>query len=115
MNRNSPSPNAISVEALSKAYRLGSRDQMPDTLVAALRSTAMRPLRNLRRLRHLDASQVTNRGEETLWAIQDVSFDVRPGEVLGIVGRNGAGKSTLLKLLSQITEPTSGEAEIRGR
>ena len=52
---------------------------------------------------------------KNLWALKDVSFEVKPGEVLGIIGRNGAGKSSLLKVLARITEPTSGEADIEGR
>ena len=99
---------AIRVENLSKLYTLGKRERyrtLRDTLTDALAA----PFRRLRN----GASPETE--AETLWALKDVSFEVKHGEVLGVIGRNGAGKSTLLKILSRITEPTGGRAEIHGR
>src|SRR5438445_2206493 len=94
----------IHVEALSKRYRIGQREapsgQLREVLGRALRS----PLSAFRRP-----------ARETFWALKDVSLEVREGEVLGLIGRNGAGKTTLLKILSRITRPTSGWAEIHGR
>ena len=94
---------AVRVDNLSKRYYLGALQQRQDTLRDALVSVFRR-----------SGSRTLPLSEE-LWALKDVSFEVKQGEVLGIVGRNGAGKSTLLKLLSRITEPTSGRAEIQGR
>lgn len=106
---------AIRVENLSKAYRIGLKEQIPDTLVGAMASWMRSPLRNFNNLRRLNTFQTNGEAEDIVWALRDVSFDVKEGEVIGIIGRNGAGKSTLLKILSRITDPTSGMATIRGR
>lgn len=94
---------AIRVENLSKRYRIG-RPHPP-----ANRLESIAPFRRLASLLRRPQE------DEILWALKDVSFEVRQGEVLGIIGRNGAGKSTLLKILSRITEPTSGRAVLNGR
>jgi len=93
----------IHAEKLSKRYRIGEHERyhaLRDVLTRAIRS----PLSLLPHSHH-----------ETFWALKDVSLDVREGEVLGLIGRNGAGKTTLLKILSRITRPTTGWAEVHGR
>ncbi len=102
-------PPAIRVENLGKRYKIGLREQAHQNFREVLTGLAAAPFRRLRRLR-----EGTN-GADTIWALKDVSFEVQPGEVVGIIGRNGAGKTTLLKILSRITEPTSGRVELRGR
>jgi len=101
--------SAIQVQDLSKRYHIGRR-QGYQTLREKLTDLAAAPFRRLRSF-----GRSSDREEDTIWALRDVSFEVASGEVIGIIGRNGSGKSTLLKILSRITEPTSGRAELRGR
>lgn len=98
----------IKVESLSKKFRI-TPGEAPSVRYDTLRESLVKIAR---------APFVWNRpngSRETIWALKDVSFEVMPGEVLGIIGRNGAGKSTLLKVLSRIIEPTSGRVELYGR
>jgi ABC-type polysaccharide/polyol phosphate transport system ATPase subunit len=111
---------AIKVEGLSKLYRIGVRQHGNKMLRERLNDLALTPFRGLRSLvgrrgNHSPNGEGHNPQSATIWALRDVSFEVKRGEVLGIIGRNGAGKSTLLRVLSRITEPTSGEADIHGR
>ncbi|HET6892480.1 MAG TPA: polysaccharide ABC transporter ATP-binding protein [Pyrinomonadaceae bacterium] len=96
----------VRVENLSKQYTIGTRDAAYDTLRESLVEAMRAPFKRLRN---------GKRNGETILALKNVSFTVEPGEVVGIIGRNGAGKSTLLKVLSRITEPTTGRAELYGR
>lgn len=98
---------AIRVEGLGKQYRLGGQQAGYRTLRDSISGAVTWPLRLLK-------GELRDRAEK-VWALQDVTFDLEQGQVLGVIGRNGAGKSTLLKILSRVTEPTTGYAEINGR
>ena len=125
---------AIKVENLSKRYRIGLKDQMQDTFVGEIKSWLKAPFTSFKQLQKLTKFDDTDRqvypveskshstgvhfigadnsssrdADDIIWALKDVSFEVKQGEVLGILGRNRAGKSTLLKILSRITKTTEG-------
>ena len=103
---------AIRVENLSKRYRIGRREPYR-ALRDILSNIVYAPFR-FRSLRQSKA-QSHHTADSYIWALKGVSFEVKHGEIIGIIGRNGAGKSTLLKILSRITDPTEGYAEIHGR
>ena len=104
------SDTIISVENLSKCYRIGRMAAKGDGLRHVLESAVRAPFNWLR-----PEARAKRAKTEDFWAVRDLNLEVRRGEMLGIIGRNGAGKSTFLKLLSRITEPTTGRIKLRGR
>ena len=96
---------AVRATDLGKQYRIGEMVSGSQTL----RDTIADGFSRLKRL------DLTRQTYDTIWALKDVSFEVPPGRTMGIIGKNGAGKTTLLKILSRVTEPTSGKVEIQGR
>lgn len=102
----------IRARGLGKRYRIGCHERFHGSLRESLTNFALTPVR---KLAAIGRGEPLRQQSETIWALEDVDLDVRRGEVLGVIGRNGAGKSTLLKILSRITEPTTGRVELTGR
>ncbi len=111
---------AIKVEQVSKCYRLGVKEDIHNTVAVSVWNFLKAPFRNYKKYRSLynfdnvNLAQKENSSDVT-WAVKDVSFEVKIGEIVGIIGVNGAGKSTLLKMLSRITPPTTGRILMRGK
>ena len=99
---------AIKVEGVGKEYRIGAQHRPGGLLMDQLGGLLRHPLQTLRRA-------FVRGDDQRFWALKDLDFEIRQGDVVGVVGRNGAGKSTLLKILSRITDPTQGRALVRGR
>ncbi len=123
MRKKSREP-AIRAEKISKFYRIGVKDKMHDSIARAFLDFLKSPWTNYRKYRSLyhfdDVNLNGGNGpgglsDDVMIALRDVSFEVQQGQVMGLIGGNGAGKSTLLKILSRITTPNGGYAEIRGR
>src|ERR1044072_5676374 len=98
----------IRCEGLSKSYRIGAAQEGYKALRDVIADAATAPFRRIR-------NGHENSNGHYIWALDDISFEINSGDLVGIVGRNGAGKSTLLRILSRITKPTRGRAEVHGR
>ncbi|MAT07669.1 MAG: hypothetical protein CL707_00960, partial [Chloroflexi bacterium] len=107
---------AITVENISKRYRIGVQEAAADTLGGTVFRALTKPARTFSQIRSLSTFGAdSDQAADIIWALKNISFELKEGGKLGIIGKNGAGKSTLLKVLSRITEPSHGRALIKGR
>jgi len=106
---------AIRVENLGKQYRIGAKQERYNRFTEQVMDSITAPIRRAKQALQRSNVPTSSPSNDIIWALKDVSFEVQRGEVVGVIGRNGAGKSTLLKILSRITEPTTGRVELHGR
>ena len=106
---------AIQINNISKRYRIGYYHSKNQSLVTKIFSSLTSPIHNFKQLKKLTEFENEKNMDDVIYALKNVSFEVKAGEVYGIVGPNGAGKSTLLKILSKITNPSSGSININGK
>ena len=115
---------SIKIEKLSKIYRIGMKNELHDSLISTFLSCLKSPVKNYKKYRSLyrfDDIENLEKGtpnklpEDIIWALKEISLEIKKGEAVGLIGRNGAGKTTLLKIISKITSPSYGRAEIRDR
>lgn len=106
---------AVRVDNVSKAYLIGLQEVSHETLGGAIFSWIKSPSRNYNILKRLNTFKHNEDSTDLFWALKNISFELKHGDTLGIIGKNGAGKSTILKILSRITNPTKGHAEVFGR
>lgn len=106
---------AIRVNDVSKAYLIGLKETRNETLGGAIFSWIKSPSKNYNILKRLNTYKHAEETDDFFWALKNISFEMKHGDTLGLIGKNGAGKSTMLKILSRITNPTSGNAEVFGR
>lgn len=103
----------ITLENLSKCYRIGTAEQSSKTLFGKISNTLLQPIIKFRQLRKLTSFN-GKEDKDIIWALRNVTFEVKEGDIVGVIGRNGAGKTTLLKILSRISAPTHGSFELIG-
>jgi lipopolysaccharide transport system ATP-binding protein len=107
-------PNSITIKNLSKRYRIGSKETRPDTMLGTITNIIKSPLNNFKKIAKLSSFKEKD-NDNIIWALKNISLDLKEGGLYGIIGANGAGKSTLLKILSRITWPSDGVIHINGK
>lgn len=108
-------PNSIEIKNLSKRYRIGLKENRSDTIIGSFIDIFKSPIKNFKKISNLSSFRDEEENDDIIWALKNITLNIKEGGLYGIIGANGAGKSTLLKVLSRITWPTKGSIHINGK